>query len=228
MDDEWCHHRLEQPRPAEPGAQPRGQRDRAPPRLQRRAARAHAAPDGRALHARSRPKGIRRTPAGACWSAPSSSTSCAAFRAGRSCCRRTGRGSSRSCSRPGAGRAAASDGPEPMSRAGTHPTELRPHACRARRHGPRGGPGRCAILTFAFFALVAVVLARLARTLDWDTVLATLRGYRASTLALAGGLRRLQLLHLRRHSSWWRAATAAMRCRRRSPAWSARSRTRST
>jgi uncharacterized membrane protein YbhN (UPF0104 family) len=41
------------------------------------------------------------------------------------------------------------------------------------------------IVTLAFFALVAYVLQRMARTLDWDTVLATLRGYRAGTLALA-------------------------------------------
>jgi glycosyltransferase 2 family protein len=41
-------------------------------------------------------------------------------------------------------------------------------------------------LTLAFFALVAVVLVRMAQTLDWATVKATLAGYRAGTLALAG------------------------------------------
>lgn len=44
------------------------------------------------------------------------------------------------------------------------------------------------LLTLGFFALVAVVLARLAKTLDWDTVLATLGAYQAGTLALAAVL----------------------------------------
>lgn len=41
------------------------------------------------------------------------------------------------------------------------------------------------VLTLGFFALVAVVLVRLAQTLDWDTVKATLGGYRLGTLLLA-------------------------------------------
>lgn len=41
------------------------------------------------------------------------------------------------------------------------------------------------LLTLGFFVLVALVLARLARTLDWNTVVETLAAYRASTLALA-------------------------------------------
>jgi glycosyltransferase 2 family protein len=72
-----------------------------------------------------------------------------------------------------------------MSRAGTHSTGLG-HAQAAHGARPAWRTWALRILTFAFFALVAVVLARLARTLDWDTVLATLRAYRPSTLALAG------------------------------------------
>src|SRR5207249_2073535 len=50
------HRRLEQPRPAQPVAEPGGQRDHPPPRLQRRVARTHAAPDPRRLPAgRARP-----------------------------------------------------------------------------------------------------------------------------------------------------------------------------
>jgi len=40
-------------------------------------------------------------------------------------------------------------------------------------------------LTLVFFAAVAALLAHQARTIEWDTVGATLRGYRPGTLALA-------------------------------------------
>lgn len=43
-------------------------------------------------------------------------------------------------------------------------------------------------LTLAFFVLVAFVAVRLARTLEWETVKATLAGYRAGTLGLAAAL----------------------------------------
>jgi uncharacterized membrane protein YbhN (UPF0104 family) len=76
-----------------------------------------------------------------------------------------------------------------MSRAGTHPQEL--HRADAAPEDARPAAWRTwavRLVTVAFFALVVFVLARLARTLDWDTVLATLRGYRAGTLILAGTL----------------------------------------
>jgi uncharacterized membrane protein YbhN (UPF0104 family) len=42
--------------------------------------------------------------------------------------------------------------------------------------------------TFAFFALVAWLTVRQARTVDWDAVWTTLRGYPAATLLLGAGL----------------------------------------
>lgn len=42
------------------------------------------------------------------------------------------------------------------------------------------------ILTYVFFVLVAVLLVTLARTLDWQEVLRTLRSYKAETLWMAG------------------------------------------
>jgi uncharacterized membrane protein YbhN (UPF0104 family) len=44
------------------------------------------------------------------------------------------------------------------------------------------------LVTAGFFVLVAFVLARMARTLEWDTVAATLGAYRAGTLAGAAAL----------------------------------------
>lgn len=44
------------------------------------------------------------------------------------------------------------------------------------------------LLTAGFFVLVAFVLTRMARTLDWDTVAATLGAYRAGTLVWAAAL----------------------------------------
>ncbi|WP_280150339.1 lysylphosphatidylglycerol synthase domain-containing protein [Piscinibacter sp. XHJ-5] len=77
-----------------------------------------------------------------------------------------------------------------MSRAGTHPTEV--HGTRDPRERAAARPAwrvwAVRILTCAFFALVIYVLARLARTLDWDTVLATLQAYRPGTLAIAAAL----------------------------------------
>ncbi|HEV8689857.1 MAG TPA: lysylphosphatidylglycerol synthase domain-containing protein [Ideonella sp.] len=70
-----------------------------------------------------------------------------------------------------------------MSHTGAHPREL-----RDTRANPAWKTWGLRVLTLAFFALVAAMLARLARTLDWEAVLATLAGYRAGTLALAAAL----------------------------------------
>jgi hypothetical protein len=77
-----------------------------------------------------------------------------------------------------------------MSRSGTHrPAHSAAHAAlpgadpRAR---PRWQTWAVRLLTLVFFAAVAALLARQVRTIDWDTVMVTLRDYRAGTLALAG------------------------------------------
>lgn len=44
------------------------------------------------------------------------------------------------------------------------------------------------VLTVAFFALVAILLVRQARTIEWETVGQTLRSYRLATLALAAAV----------------------------------------
>lgn len=77
-----------------------------------------------------------------------------------------------------------------MSRSGTH----RPphHAAHAALPGtspgdrPRWRVWAVRVLTLVFFAAVAALLARQARSIDWDTVGVTLRDYHAGTLALAG------------------------------------------
>lgn len=55
-----------------------------------------------------------------------------------------------------------------------------------RRPGLRRWIGR--VVLFAFFAAVAYLVVRQARTIDWDEVFATLRAYRAPTLLGAGAL----------------------------------------
>lgn len=55
-----------------------------------------------------------------------------------------------------------------------------------RRAGVRKWVGRA--LLFVFFAAVAYLVVRQARTIDWEEVFATLRAYRASTLLGAGAL----------------------------------------
>ncbi len=69
----------------------------------------------------------------------------------------------------------------PMARDGA----ARPPAGRSggivRRWGRR-------VLVFAFFSVVAYLIVRHARTIDWGDVVATLREYRASTLLVAAAL----------------------------------------
>lgn len=62
-----------------------------------------------------------------------------------------------------------------------------PHAAPDRPK-PRWRTWLVRLLTGVFFAAIALLLARQARTLDWSTVGGTLRGYRAGTLALATAL----------------------------------------
>jgi uncharacterized membrane protein YbhN (UPF0104 family) len=80
----------------------------------------------------------------------------------------------------------------------THPANATPATGVTMRHAPAPERLKAArpawktwglrALTLAFFALVVVVLVRMAHTLDWATVKATLAGYRIGTLALAGAL----------------------------------------
>ena len=76
-----------------------------------------------------------------------------------------------------------------MSHAGAPRSPLRSHeGAQVVKARPAWRTWVVRILTVAFFALVAVLLVRQARTIEWTTVGQTLRSYRPGTLALAAAV----------------------------------------